>query len=561
MSSIVRLGVGVCCVALWACSPSTVPAHATSPVAQVSPAKPSGPPRPSSWGSPEVLVAPSYFHGIHGVAVDKKGRLLAGTVVGNDMWEVDRSTGTARVFIPAPQGESDDIAIGPKGELAWTSYTQGIVRYRTDDDAPIQELAKGLIGINSLAFDQKSGKLYASQVFLGDALWEIDVAGKAAPRQIAKDLGGFNGFEVGPDGQLYGPLWFKGQVVKIHPTTAKVTVINSELQTPAAANLDGKGNLWVVDTKAGTLNKVVLASGKKTEVAKLATALDNLALAPDGTVYVSNMADNSIHAVNPETGDTRLLTSGKLSSPSGLKLDGDSVLVADVFAFRSVDAKSGEVKDIFRVQDSKLEYPASIGLGAKLIALTSWFSNSVQLIDRQTKQDVEMVHGFKVPMDSVPADDGTLYVLELGTGSIIRATGPQHAERTTVAAEFVDPAQMILGSDGALYVTETRGRLIKVDIATGAKTVITQDLAQPEGLAQTAWGTFIVAEAGSRRVVEVDASGGKRVVAEDLPIGLDPKRVGMPKAFMPTGVAVSADGTVFVSGDLEQSLLRIRPQG
>ena len=44
----------------------------------------------------------------------------------------------------------------------------------------------------------KTGRLCASRVVLGDAMWEIDVAGVKAPRMIAKDLGGFKGFEVGP---------------------------------------------------------------------------------------------------------------------------------------------------------------------------------------------------------------------------------------------------------------------------------------------------------------------------------------------------------------------------
>ena len=171
--------------------------------------------RPASWSAPEVLVAPSSFSGVHGLAVDMQGRLLAGSVLGNNLWEVDRTTGAAKVLIPAPEGQADDIAIGPKGEMAWTSYIQGVLRYRANDTAPIRVLAKDLPGINSLAFDQRSGKLYASQVFLGDAMWEIDVADKpdrAAPRLIAKDMGGFNGFEVGPDGMIYGPLWFKGQI-------------------------------------------------------------------------------------------------------------------------------------------------------------------------------------------------------------------------------------------------------------------------------------------------------------------------------------------------------------
>lgn len=168
------------------------------------------PSRPSSWSAPEVLVAPSSFTGVHGLAVDKQGRLLAGSVVGSSLWEVNRQTGAARIMVPAPEGQADDIAVGPKGELAWTNYMVGMIRYRENDAAPLRVLAKDLPGINALDFDRRNGKLYASQVFLGDALWEIDVAGQQAPRLIKKDLGGFNGFEVGPDGMLYGPLWFKG---------------------------------------------------------------------------------------------------------------------------------------------------------------------------------------------------------------------------------------------------------------------------------------------------------------------------------------------------------------
>ena len=110
------------------------------------------------------------------------------------------------------------------------------------------------------------------------------MAGVKAPRLIARDMGGFNGFEVGPDGMLYGPRWFKGQVVKIDPANGAITVINSEFKVPAAANLDGKGNLWVVDTRTGELCKVELASGRKTVVKQLKPALGNLAIAPDGTI-------------------------------------------------------------------------------------------------------------------------------------------------------------------------------------------------------------------------------------------------------------------------------------
>lgn len=134
------------------------------------------PTRPDRWSAPEVLVAPSSFSGVHGLAVDAQGRLLAGSVVGNALWQVDRRSGAATVQVGAPEGQADDIAVGPRGELAWTNYLMGMVRYRESDAAPMRVLARDLPGLNSLDFDRRNGKLYASQVFLGDAL------GSSTPR-------------------------------------------------------------------------------------------------------------------------------------------------------------------------------------------------------------------------------------------------------------------------------------------------------------------------------------------------------------------------------------------
>jgi sugar lactone lactonase YvrE len=286
-----------------------------------------------NYGKPEVVVPPSNFKGVHGLAVDNQNRLLAGSVVGMSITQVDIKTGKGTVLVDAPQGQADDIAIGPKGEMAWTSFLQGVLRIRDNDNAPIRVIAKDLPGINSLAFDQQNGKLYASQVFLGDALWEIDVNGVTPPRLIKKDLGGLNGFEVGKDGLIMGPLWFKGQIVKVNPSDGEIKVVNSEFKVPAAANYDSKGNIWAVDTKSGGLFRINPADGKRNLVVQLDTGLDNLALDKNDNIYVSNMVDNGVQLVNPSTGKVTQITKGGMSAPGGIKLseDGKTLFVAHLF--------------------------------------------------------------------------------------------------------------------------------------------------------------------------------------------------------------------------------------
>ena len=519
------------------------------------------PSRPAGWNAPEVVVPPSSFTGVHGLAVDKRGRLLAGSVVGNAIWEVDRSTGAAKVLVDGPEGQADDIAIGPNGEMAWTNYLMGMVRYRENDGAPMRVLAKDLPGLNSLDFDRRNGKLYATQVFLGDALWELDVAGAKPPRLIAKDLGGLNGFEVGPDGMIYGPLWFKKSVVKVDPASGAITVINNQFKTPAAANLDGKGNLWVVDTATGELCRVELASGRKTVVAKLRTALDNLAIAPEGTIYVSNMADNSVESIDPATGAVKVLTRGALAVPSGVKVAGGTLWVADIFSHRKVDLASGAVSDVMRMHGDGvvMEYPFAVGVSADRVVLASWFTGTVQLLDRRTNKTLAMSHGWKAPYDALPMADGSVLVIEIATGNLTRASGADLATRKVVASGLAGPVQMAPGLDGKVYVTEAAGNLVRIDLADGSKSVVASGLALPEGVAQTPWGTFIVAEAAAARLVEIDpASGTRRTVAENLPIGRA-GGPGLPPPYIATGVDVGADGTIYFSANKNNAIYRVRP--
>jgi streptogramin lyase len=516
------------------------------------------PGRPDAWAEPEAFVAPSSFAGVHGLAIDANGRLLAGSVAGASIWEVDRQTGAARVVIPPPQGQADDIAVGPNGELAWTGFLQGVLRYREREDAPIRVLAKDLPGMNSVDFDRRNGKLYASQVFMGDALWEIDVTDTNPPRLIAKDIGGFNGFEVGPDGMLYGPLWFKHQVVKIDPADGAITVINSEFQVPAAANLDGTGNLWVVDQKAGELSRVELATGRKTVVKTLKPSLDNLAIAPDGTIYVSNMADNSIEAFDPATGEVRLLTGGKLPLAISLRADGDRMWVAGLFALRGFDLSTGNMSNDIRMGASDVDYPTSVGVSAQHLAVASFSSNTVQQIDRATMKTVAMGTGFKMPVDAIPMSDGSILVAELGSGSILRASGPELKQREVVVQDLKGPMQMMLGTDGALYFTEFAGTLTRLNLVDRSRTTLASDLAVPKGLAQTPWGSLVVMEVAARRLTEIDlTTGERRTVAANLPINM--KFMPPTPPLVAPGLAVDAQGNVYYGTDLN-AIYKVRPQ-
>lgn len=412
-----------------------------------------------SFGPPEALVSPSSFKGVHGLAIDQQGRLLAGSVVGASIYQVDIDSGEVTTLIEPDQGQADDIAIGPRGEMAWTGFYSGEVLLRESDGAPIRVIAEGLPGINSIAFNQNTGQLYASQVFLGDALWEIDPAGGQAPRLITRDIGGFNGFEVGQDGWLYGPLWFKGQVVRINPRDGELKTVADGFHTPAAVNFNSRGLLYAVDTHAGTLIEINPETGVKRLAAQLATSLDNLAIDAQDRIFVSNMADNSIQQVDPVSGNARTLTSGDLAVPAGIALseDGSRLYVTDVFAFRVVDTTSGEVTDLRRAHGSDIEYPSAVGLGRERLLLTSFATGTLQVISRKDYATEIMIHDLKAPSAAVELPDGSVAVSELASGRILRLSGAQLDQREELASGLQGPIHMVLGPEGTLYVSEAAG--------------------------------------------------------------------------------------------------------
>jgi sugar lactone lactonase YvrE len=507
------------------------------------------------------LVPGSAFHGVHGLGIDNSGRLFAGSVAGAALYEVDAANGTAKIAIPSPEGMADDIAFASDGTMAWTGFLTGDL-YSRKGEGPVKKLASGLPGINSLAY-RKDGRLYATQVFLGDALYEIDVDGVKPPRKIMEKMGGLNGFEFGPDDMLYGPLWFKGQVAKVDVDKGELTVVADGFKIPAAVNFDSKGNLWVVDTALGQLIKVDPKSGARKMVAQLKPSLDNLAIDDKDRIFVSNMADNGIQQVDAETGAAKQVIIGKLALPGGIGVvsDGgkDTIYVADVFAYRTVDGATGEVSEPARMHADgvTLEYPMSATAKGDDVLLSSWFTGTVQVIDRKTGKTREMLHDFKAPHDAIKLDDGSILVNELGSNSLIRASGEHGKNRTAVVGALEGPVGMAGGAKGDVYVTEAfAGQVSKIE-SNGEKTIIAKDLKMPEGIALAPDGRLIVAEVGARRIIAIDALNGTVTeIAGNLPIGLVAAPGGLPTN-IPTGVGVGASGTIYFSSDIENAIYKV----
>ena len=515
------------------------------------------PPPQAEYGEPAVVEGPLPYLGVHGLGIDPRGRLLAGSVVGQSLSLIDRESGAVRPFVGPPAGMADDVAFGPDGEVAWTAYLVGELRIR-NAAGEIRTVASGLPGLNSLAYTE-DGRLFATQVFMGDALYEIDRSGEQPPRKIIEGMGGLNGFEFGPDGHLYGPLWFKGEVVRVNVESGEMDTVADGFRIPAAVNFDGQGRLYVVDSATGELLRLQPGTAEKVRVARLKPSLDNLAIDKQaGLLYVSNMADNSIQEVDLADGRVRDLVRTRLAAPSGLAVVGDQLHIADTFAYRVMDTGSGDIREVGRMWASHLEYPLNAWADEHVVVLTSWATGTVQVFDRASGETTHGFHDFQAPHDAVQLADGSLLVAELATGRLLRVSGEQGEQREAVVVALAGPAGMAFNADrSTLFVTTAGGSVWAVNPADWSKRRVRDGLAMPEGISVSAAGKLLVMEVGKQRLLEIDpVDGATRTLAEDLPVGL-PALEGLPPTGVFNDVVEAANGDLFFTADRDPGLYRL----
>ncbi len=501
-----------------------------------------------------TLVPGGPFHGVHGIRMGPDGLLYAGSVSGSSLWSVDPKTGKYKVVIGPPEGQADDLGFGPGGQMVWTAIGQGIV-YSRKGNGPIEQIAR-LPSINSIHWSPDGKRLFAAQVFGADDLWELDPTGKTPPRRIRAQMGGFNSFAMGSDGKLYGPLWFRGQVVQVDPDSGETKVIAEGLKTPAAVKLDAAQNIYALDTAVGQM-LAIGRDGSKRLVAQLEPALDNFEIV-GGKAYVTNMVDDGIQEVDLKSGKVRQVVKGAFSYPLDIAISSDggreTIWVADAFAFRKVDARTGKVSVVERqyAAGSHVGNSSGVGVGKDRVLVTG--GGSITTWDRKTGAYRETLRGGMGVTDAVELPDGTIVAAERARGRLIKFVGET---RDALAEGLAGPSSLAVGKDGQLYVTEVgAGRVSRVDGKSGQRTTVAEGFQLPRAVAAGPDGKLVVLDVGAKEAVAVDpGTGAKTVLARNLPVGWITKPV--PNG---GGVAVGADGTVYVSSDVDNSLLKLTPR-
>jgi sugar lactone lactonase YvrE len=512
----------------------------------------------AAWaGGFEVVVPGSPFKGLHGLAFDGDGVLHGVSITGMSVYKIDPETAAVETVVGPPLGVGDDVAFAPDGTMAWTARDAVHVR---DPDGTVRVVATGVNGVNSINFGP-DGRLFFTLIFRADTLYEGYLDSRE-PRLVAEGLKGLNGFEITGDGKIIGPQFFGNAIISVDIETGEIETIAEGIQTPSAVNLLSNGDIIALGYRTGKVIRIDAMTGETRELTALeGPPIDNLAIDASDRVYISHSSHNGLTRLDPDTGESAQLIWGGLSAPGGLaaiSLHGrEMLLAADAWSHRTVDPETGDV-NVLPVGPNVF---GSTGIAAddtRIVLTNTSPAGMVQIIERGSGNAIASQFGFGAPYDVVIEPDGSILLADFAADALVRLGTDEDMTRTVVAQGLGGPVGVALDGAGHAYVTGyTDGTVRRIDLVTGDTAVVVSGLSQPEGVALLPSGKLAVADVGTQRLLIINpATGEKESAATDLPIGFDLRGAG-PEPGLFTGVAVSAGGAVFISGDLDNSLVRV----
>ena len=504
------------------------------------------------------LTQPSRLFGANGLRTGADGRVYVAQVSGSQISAIDINSGAVETI--SPKGghivAPDDIVFDPQGNIYATEITEGRVSVLAPN-GQARVIAGDMPSANPITYH--NGRLFAGECRPGGRLFELDLNG-GAPRLLLDNVPMPNAMEVGPDGKLYFPVMGVNEIWRMSLDGGEPEVVARNLGVPDAVKFDAQGFIVSTQVASGQVLRIDPRTGEQTVLANIAPGLDNLTFVGD-RLFVSSITGqvNEVLA----GGQVRSLVPDGLNWPLGLAMGADGTLLVGDGAF-TYTLKPGGTPQVAGMMFTP-NYPAYVrgvaAIGAGEYFVTNANGQVIRWWPAEQRSEV-VAEGFQI-LYGVTAVGDTAIFADGGAGRLLSARAGNVEE---LASSLKEPMGVATAADGTVLVAET-GRVAKA-VRGGVETVV-DGLQQPQGIAVRGDLLYIV-DVGAKEVVEYDMTRKqRRTIARNLPVGaptgVTPKFLrGIVPFCGPmgpfAGIAIGADGTLYVSGDAEGSVLAIRPK-
>jgi sugar lactone lactonase YvrE len=506
------------------------------------------------------LTGPSRLFSANGLRTGPDGRIYIAQVAGSEVSAIDVDSGEIEVI--SPRGGAivgpDDLVFGDDGTLYVTEITENQVRSLRPNGTS-EVVQDNVFVANPITFHQ--GHLIAGELRMGGRIMELNLNG-GAPRVIYEGVPMVNAFDVGPDGKLYFPAQAANEIWRISLNGGQPEVVATGLGIPDSVKFHPDGYIVSTQVHSGEVLKIDPRTGDKSVLAHIGPGLDNVAFV-NGRTFVSHITGSIHEIVKP--GVVKALVDKGLEWPLGLAVGPDSTVFVADGGFNYTIAPGGEPELAGMIFSAGfpgwVRAVAADGAGQWVVTTAN---GTVARWRPQQQAHEQLASGYDRLMGVALTASGGIVFAEWATGRILLLNG----STTTELARGLDgPMGVAIGKDGGIYVAESGGGRV-IRIADGKPKTVIADLHRPEGIA-IAGNKLYVIDTVAKNLIEYElTSGSRRSIAMDLPVGAPQgvvvKQLGgvgdmCGPMYTFTGLAVAADGTVFVSGDADGSVLGVRP--
>lgn len=490
--------------------------------------------------SVSTLVPGSSLDVGNGMARTDGGDILLTHVLRDTISRIDPDGGAPTIWHDAGGPNEvvipDDIALGPDGDAFVNEFEIGNVVRIHADSGTTQRIAhvhdNGTPTPNGIAY-HPSGRLFVAPLaFDGvtrSGIWEVDPDGvRPAERVTAPTMLAPEGFDVGPDGDLYVPAFYSGNVWRVDVEgagfeggTTDPALVAEDLGHPVALTFLPNGTFAVADTGTGEVVGVDPGTGDRWTIAELGRpGQDNLQVA-DGDLFVSSFVHGGLARIDLDTGEVTHRNRSALGTPNDLVADGQgNLLVANVLSLTRV-RPDGSVSDEFTFGvDLELGPVSAVDRGPEGDVWWAELVGGLKRWDPDTGSVTELAPTVS-PVDLAIEGDLVL-VVEQGAGTVARY---ESGALVPVQSGLQDPSGLAVGPGpgptDVAYVAEAGTglvhRLVLLEGAPVAHAVVPAQLDHPQGIQVLPDGHLLVVEAGSGTLTHVDpATGETSQVVGDL---------------------------------------------
>jgi sugar lactone lactonase YvrE len=229
--------------------------------------------------------------------------------------------------------------------------------------------------------------------------------------------------------------------------------------------------------------------------------IDNLVMAPDGSLYATQELPNGAgKVIRLQRGEVTMVASG-FSRPDGLLLRGKLLFITE-------EIPEGRVLE-FDLASKKqrvlatLHNPEGIDTlpDGDLVVSEDSINGRLLRVRRDGARAVEVIlGGLNRPEGLVARPDGAVIFAETATGRVLSY---RSGEVNVVVDDLDEPDQVEIAPDGSLWITEdTRdGRLLR--LKDGALETVLSGLRSPQGMAFGSDGSVWLAERGRQRLLVI----------------------------------------------------------